>query len=92
MFHSTHVAAFKMVVHFDKHDYRKDTNLYSIDTGMNGHPFQGHYFDMNNDHVYGRLKKMKIGSQLEGTPIKILNLRPMPQAKKSQRRTPATEA
>ena len=46
VFQSTHVAAFKMVVHFDKNDYRKDVNLYSIDTGMNGHPFQGNYFDM----------------------------------------------
>ena len=62
VFEAIHVASYKMVVNFvDKDNHRNDVNLYSIDTGMNGHPFQGHYFDMNNDHIYGRLKKMKIG-------------------------------
>ena len=61
VFNSIHVAAYKMVVNFDKSDASKDTNLWSIDTGMNGNPFQGHYFDMNNDHIYGRLSQMKIG-------------------------------
>lgn len=51
-----------MIVHFDASDYRKDVNLYSIDTGMNGNPLQGHYFDLNFDHVDGRLQKMNIGS------------------------------
>ena len=43
---------------------------------------------MNNDHVYGKLRKMKIGNQLEGTPIKTLILRPKPQAKTNNRRRP----
>ena len=60
VFQSTHVAAFKMVVNFAK-DPRKEVSLYSIDTGANGHPFQGHYFDMNNNHIHGRLYPMKIG-------------------------------
>ena len=60
VFESKHVAAYKMVVMFDK-DPTKDVNMYSIDTGMNGNPFQGHYFDMNNDHIHGRLYQMKIG-------------------------------
>lgn len=60
VFQSHVVAAYKMVVLFKK-DEKEDVNLYSIDTGMNGHPFQGHYFDMNNDHIHGRLGKMKIG-------------------------------
>jgi len=60
VFESTHVAAYKMIVNFDA-DAQKDTNLYSIDTGMNGNPFQGHYFDMNTNHIYGKLYKMKIG-------------------------------
>ena len=77
VFESTHVAAFKMVVHFSgKDDPRKDVNLYSIDTGSNGNPFQGHYFDMNSDHIYGRLRKMKLGRDLEGTKIKKLMIKP----------------
>ena len=39
VFNSVHVAAYKMVVNFDPKDAKKDVNLYSIDTGMNGHPF-----------------------------------------------------
>jgi len=76
VFNSVHVAAYKMVVNFDKEDSKRDVNLYSIDTGQNGHPFQGHYFDMNNDHVYGRLSKMKIGRDIERTPVNTLILRP----------------
>ena len=76
VFNSVHVAAYKMVVNFDPKDSRNDVNLYSIDTGMNGNPFQGHYFDMNNDHVYGRLSRMKIGQQLENTKVNTLILRP----------------
>ena len=68
VFNSKHVANFKMVVNFDPKDPTRDVNLYSIDTGMNGHPLQGHYFDMNNDHIYGRLREMKIGRQMEGVP------------------------
>ena len=76
VFQSTHVAAFKMVINFDAEgDEAKDVNLMSIDTGMNGHPFQGHYFDMNNDHIYGRLPTMKIGRQLEHVPVNRLLLR-----------------
>lgn len=78
VFSSIHVAAFKMVVNFDPEDSTKDVNLHSIDTGMNGNPFQMNYFDMNNDHVYGRLRKMKIGEeQLEGTPTNTLVLKPL---------------
>ena len=58
---SVHVAAFKMVVNFDESDETKDTSLYMIDTGMNGNPFQGHYFDLNQDHIDGKLRKMRIG-------------------------------
>lgn len=90
VFNSKHVAAYKMVVNFDPEGkWKKDVNLYSIDTGMNGHPLQGHYFDMNNDHVYGRLSKMKIGQQLEFTPIHKLLILPgyvKKEAKQSKRR------
>ena len=76
IFESVHVGAYKMVVNFDESDPKKDTNLYMIDTGMNGHPLQGHYFDMNKDHIEGRLLTMKIGQDLEGTPTKVLTLKP----------------
>jgi len=39
IFESVHVGAYKMVVNFDESDPKRDTNLYMIDTGMNGHPF-----------------------------------------------------
>ena len=56
VFESIHVASYKMVINFvDKEKPRRDINLYSIDTGMNGNPLQGHYFDMNDDHIHGRL-------------------------------------
>lgn len=86
VFSSIHVAAYKMVVNFDAKDPRKDVNLYSIDTGMGGHPFQGHYFDMNSDHLYGRLRQMKIGQQLEGTKTNTLVLLPA-SAKKEEKKS-----
>ncbi len=64
-----------MVVNFHR-DPLKDRNLYSIDTGMNESRFQGHYFDMNQDHITGKLRKMKIGGRdLEGVAVKRLTLR-----------------
>ena len=75
-----------MVVNFHPEESKKDVNLYSIDTGMNGHPFQMHYFDMNDDHVYGRLRKMKIGQQLEGTSTKTLILQPSSTAPKDEKK------
>lgn len=73
VFESAHVAAYKMVVNFDKTG--QETNLFSIDTGMNGNPLQGRYFDMNNDHIYGRLQTMKIGDRLDDTPTNVLTLK-----------------
>lgn len=44
---------------------------------MNGNPFQGHYFDLNSDFIYGRLRDMKVGKKgLDGTPTKKLVIRP----------------
>lgn len=51
---STHVAGYKQVNMFDK-DPSKDVNLYSIDTGMGGHPFSGNYFNLNKGHLAGDL-------------------------------------
>jgi len=40
---------------------------------------------MNNDHIYGRLRKMKIGRDLEGTKTKTLIIRPRKTATKTPR-------
>ena len=68
-------ANFKMLIELAK-DPKDEVGLFSIDTGMNGHPFQGNYFDYNQDHLDGRLKPMKRGYQLEGTPVDTLVLKP----------------
>lgn len=60
LFKSSHVAGYKQIIaHADTP--HKGTNLYSIDTGLNGNILAGHYFDMNKDHLAGNLKKMIIG-------------------------------
>ena len=40
---STHGSNYKQLVQLDA-DPEKEINLWSIDTGMNGNPFQGNYF------------------------------------------------
>ena len=50
--------------------------MYSMDAGMDGHPFMSHYFDMAQDHVQGKLSKMKIGRDIERTPVRVLILKP----------------
>lgn len=79
---SGHVAGLKYVTEFrdSEGNPQNDVNLWSIDTGINGNPFQGHYFDMNHDHNYGRLRQMKVGRQLEGTPTSKLIIRRDPAA------------
>lgn len=39
-------ANFKMLVQVAK-DSKDEVGFFAIDTGMNGHPFSGNYFDMN---------------------------------------------
>ena len=69
-------ANFKMLVQLAK-DPKDDVSLFSIDTGMHSHPFQGNFFDMNKDHVEGRLKPMKWNAdKLAGTSLKTLTLMP----------------
>ena len=36
-------------------DPKDERSEFSIDTGMNGHPLQGHYFDLNERHMKGEL-------------------------------------
>ena len=55
---STASAGLKILIQFAE-DPEDDVSLFSIDTGMNGNLFSGHYFEMNKDHMAGRLKKMR---------------------------------
>ena len=64
-------------------DPKDDKSYFSMDTGVNGHPFQGNYFDMNQSHVTGNLKPMKwTHEKMVGTKVGILTLRP-PRKRKS---------
>ena len=40
---SNHGSNYKQLIQLDP-DPKKEINLFSIDTGMNGNPFQGNYF------------------------------------------------
>ena len=54
---STHTANYRQVTQFSK-DHNKDINLMSIDTGMSGNLFSGHYFTMNKAHLSGDLHQV----------------------------------
>ena len=69
-------ANLKMISAIAK-DPKDDKTFVSIDTGMNGNPFQGHYFDLNEKHMKGELLPLKWTEQkLEGTPVNVLTLKP----------------
>jgi len=73
---STAAANLKMLISLAK-EPKDDQSLISIDTGMNGNPFQGNYFDLNKDHLEGRLKPLKWRPQdLEGTRFNTLTIQP----------------
>ena len=59
IFYGVHTANYKQVVWFGATPAH-DMNLMSIDTGMSGNIFGGHYFDMNYDHLRGNLKKIEL--------------------------------
>jgi hypothetical protein len=69
-----------MLVSLDK-DPKKEVNLYSIDTGNGGNIFQPHYFDMNRNHLDGKLKSMVIGAGIEEVAHQTLMLVPESQRK-----------
>jgi hypothetical protein len=58
--------------------------LFCLDTGINGNIFAGNYFDLNQYHLQGKLKKMYIGSQMQKVGAQTLTLRPT-QAKKTSK-------
>ena len=47
---AVHTANYKQIL-----DMSSDRNLMSIDTGISGNIFGGHYFDLNADHLKGKL-------------------------------------
>ena len=50
-------ANFKEVMMFgDDPEGRDDVTIMSIDTGANGNLFGGNYFNLNDDHLKGKLK------------------------------------
>jgi hypothetical protein len=57
IFRATHAANFKMVVEYGGNSV-EPIQLASIDTGMNGNLLAGHYFDMNANHLAGKLQRL----------------------------------
>ena len=84
-------ANLKMISAIAK-DPKDDKTHISIDTGMHGNPFQGHYFDLNEKHMRGELLPLKWTDQkLEGTPVKVLTLKPKSeQGKNAEQKNAAT--
>jgi len=56
---ATHTANYKQVVSFGKTP-EEDENLMSIETGVSGNLFAGHYFNMNAAHLAGDLNKISL--------------------------------
>lgn len=57
-FLSHHTANLKSVFDFAE-DPKDNVNLLSIETGMSGNVFGGHYFDMNQNHLDGKLERVE---------------------------------
>lgn len=72
-YESTHTANLKQVISFGE-NLEDDISLYSVDTGNDGNLFAGHYFDMNDDHIAGRLHPMYFGDRLNEVSTRTLTL------------------
>ena len=57
-FISHHTANLKTVFEF-REDPKDNVNYVSIETGMSGNLFGGHYFDMNQEHLDGELPRIE---------------------------------
>jgi len=53
-----------------------DKDEYSIDTGDGMNLFADHYFDMNRDHLDGKLKPVLVGKQVDTVPNEKLIIKP----------------
>ena len=58
VFKSHHTANYKSVFELAD-DPKVNVNLLSIDTGMSGNLLGGHYFDMNANHLAGKLEQVE---------------------------------
>ena len=84
IFKSTHTANFKQVVSFGPTS-AEDVTMMSIDTGMSGNLLAGNYFDMNHNHLYGRLLPMTLNdfkTLLSNEQNYVLKLHPLSTKKK----------
>ena len=77
---SNHAANLKTVIQLDP-DESKQLNQMSIDTGMNGNPFQGSYFNFNKAFLEGDLMTVVTGKDVDSLKTKSLVLRPPSQDK-----------
>lgn len=55
-FRSTHTPTYKQIIDFN--DSGK-SNLISFDTGSSGNVLSKHYFDMNEDHMGGKMHHLE---------------------------------
>lgn len=86
IFKGFHTANYKQVVSFGP-TAESDLTLLSIDTGMAGNLLAGNYFDMNDDHLKGRLKVMgttreSFDALLKGKENHVLKMHPIKYKKK----------
>jgi len=75
-FTGRHTANFKMLVQMNQNP-EEEINEYSIDTGTGANIFQPHYFDMNKNHLEGKLLTMLLGSKVEDVPNNKLTIKPI---------------
>jgi hypothetical protein len=55
---------------------KPENNLFSIDSGNGSNIFQKHYFDMNSDHLQGKLKPMYMQERIDQVVTETLTLEP----------------
>ena len=81
---SIHTANYRQVVSFGE-THSEDVNLMSLDTGMSGNLFGGHYFTMNSDHLSGKLYRITTNfNELEADDAHY-NLQVLPLSQKKKR-------
>ena len=69
-------ANLRMQIEFAK-DPKDDISYISADTGQNGNPFQGSYFNLNEKHIKGELLEMKWTEEKQkGTKFNTLYIMP----------------
>ena len=72
---SNHAANLKTVIQLHPVE-SKQLNQMNIDTGMNGNPFQGSYFNFNKSFLEGDLMTVVTGKDVDSLKTRSLVLRP----------------